>query len=159
MSVSIRRCIKAVGHEGPCNYGPRISADTPRDASTCPSEVRSALVKSEDGSIETAIAEELVRIQEPSHLPPETLELERLAKERSEAVTDPMIPATSPTGIAVINGSAVFLKVAAVIVGIAWVVSVSDFFPGTTMDEKIASGVLTLGALLGIASPGIRKAS
>lgn len=84
---------------------------------------------------------------------------EREAAQKAEAVTDPMIPPISPTGVPVISGSAVFLKVAAAIIGIAWIVSVSDFFPATNLDEKIAGGVLTLGALLGIASPGIRKAS
>lgn len=86
--------MKAVGHEGPCNYGPRISPETTRDTSKCGSEVRSALVQ--DG-IEKDIAEELERTATPTHLPPETLELERIANERIAALEEePTMPDPVP---------------------------------------------------------------
>jgi hypothetical protein len=66
-------------------------------------------------------------------------------------------PPVSPTGTPVIIGTGLLLKVAAAVVGIAGIFLASDFFPATHWDETIAGAIVTLGAMLGIASPGIRK--
>lgn len=94
----------------------------------------------------------------PLNLTPE----EREAAQRAEAVTEPNIQLppdvpVSPNGAAVINGSAIALKVAAVLVGIAGAMLVQDFFPQTQVDEKIAGAVIAIGSMLGIASPGLRR--
>jgi hypothetical protein len=67
------------------------------------------------------------------------------------------VPTTSPTGTPVIAATGLLLKLATVAVAIAGVALVSDFFPATNLDEKISGAVVSLGALLGIVSPGIRK--
>lgn len=64
---------------------------------------------------------------------------------------------TSPTGTPIIPATGIALKVAGLIVALAGVVLVSDFWPGTGLDEKIAGAVVALGTVLGIASPGVRK--
>jgi hypothetical protein len=69
----------------------------------------------------------------------------------------PMEPVVSPTGTPVISGQAIITKIAIVIVALAGVALVSDFFPATTIDEKIAGAIVALGSALGIASPGVRK--
>ena len=70
-----------------------------------------------------------------------------------------MEPTTSPTGTPVIAGTGMFLKIAAAIVAVAGIFLVSDFFPNTGIDEKIAGAIVTIGSVLGITSPGVRKPS
>lgn len=65
-------------------------------------------------------------------------------------------PVTSPTGEPIIP-TGTLLKIAAAVVALAAVALAQDFFPNTQVDEKIASAIIALGTVLGIASPGIRK--
>lgn len=85
------------------------------------------------------------------------LPLNLTPQEREAAQEPSMSVDTSPTGAAVISGQALFLKVAAAVVAVAGIVLVSDFFPATNIDEKIAGAIVALGSVLGIASPGVRR--
>lgn len=62
----------------------------------------------------------------------------------------------SPTGKPVV-GTGLVLKIAAVIVALAAIAYEANFFPDTTVDEKVATAIISIGAILGIASPGIRR--
>jgi hypothetical protein len=63
----------------------------------------------------------------------------------------------SPTGLPVVAGTAILLKLGVVLVALAGVALTMDFLPATQIDEKIAGAVIAIGAALGIASPGVRK--
>lgn len=69
------------------------------------------------------------------------------------------VPPVSPTGAPVIPASSILWKLAIALVGLAAIIQQADFFPATTLDETIAGAIVSLGALLGIVSPGIRKPS
>lgn len=84
------------GHEPPCRYGGRVERDAPRDAALCISFVRSALEKSPDGQLERDIEEEIAKLQQPTHLPPETQELERQANQKIEEEKPLMDPQPLP---------------------------------------------------------------
>lgn len=71
--------------------------------------------------------------------------------EEGRAIYTP--PAASPTGIPFLPPKAVPWVVA--VVGIAGVLS--GVLPEHTIGDRIAEGVVWLGALLGIASPGLRR--
>lgn len=93
------------------------------------------------------------------NLPLELSDAERLAAQpvTPEQMTMSQTPAEiSPTGKPVI-GTGLLLKVAAIVVALAGTAYEANFFPDTQVDEKIAMAIITIGAILGIASPGIRK--
>jgi len=84
-----------------------------------------------------------------------------LTAEERQAAMEPINPGpivtVSPTGTPVINGTGLVLKLAAAFVGLAAIVLVSDFFPSTNIDEKIAGAIVAIGSMFGIVSPGVRK--
>ena len=100
-------------------------------------------------------AERTARLAELG-LGPDLLKINLTHAERTAAM-DPGLPPASPTGTPLIPATGLVLKVAGLIVALAGVVLVSDFWPGTGLDEKIAGAVVALGTVLGIASPGVRK--
>ena len=86
-------------------------------------------------------------------LGPDLVPLNATAAERQAA----MEPTTSPTGTPIIPATSVVWKIAVAVVGLAGVFLASDFFPSSSWDERIAGAIVSLGAMVGIASPGVRK--
>lgn len=83
---------------------------------------------------------------------------ERKAAQMDTPVINPgPITTVSPTGTPIFNGTGLLLKLAAAVVGLAGIFLANDFFPATHVDETIASVIITVGTMLGIASPGVRK--
>ena len=100
--------------------------------------------------------------RERAQLHPETTDLEREAARVATEGVAPMPPndaPVSPTGAAVIDGKGVALKIAAFVVLLAGAVAIKqpDLFPGTELDQHIAQIIVTIGTVIGIASPGLRK--
>lgn len=155
--MSIRQCLLDKDHgDRPHEMGPAIDATEPLQwQNRCMFFIRAALVKSEDGVKEASIQASLSLNEGNVRTNLSPAELEAL--ERSEAVTDPNIAPASPTGVPVISGQANFLKIAALIVGLAGLLLPLDVFPQSQVDEKVLGGIIAIGTVLGIASPGVRK--
>jgi hypothetical protein len=78
-------------------------------------------------------------------------DLLHLTPKQEDALADPI--AVSPTGTPVIPQVAV--RVAAAVVGIAGVLMTT--LPPHTVGFRLCAGIVALGTMLGIASPGVRK--
>lgn len=89
---------------------------------------------------------------------PEGLEgIERTAflKSQEPIMSEETKPVVSPTGTPLLPPK--WMALATLIVAAGAVLAIWNFIPSSDIDEKIGQAILALGAVVGIASPGIRK--